>query len=353
MRNRIIKYFIDKAKRNKLIQSIFEQPINLNKFSVIGSFIDSKGNTHKLYEGFRTKIKPGWERIFQQDGKIFNKSPQRIRNIVQNGRIAVDRIEPVINLYTSGIKNIRILEIGCSAGGTSFAFAEKGAVEVIGTEYFAYKLESLDSAEILQTDLNEVDKNLSELRELVRKHFQNTHKISFIDDDICNSGLNHNYFDLICSWDVLEHLHNPLPAFNNMYQLLKEGGIAIHEYNPFFALNGGHSACTIDFPWGHVILNKEDFVKFNKEIQPEREDTALSFYLNGINRMTINDLKDYCKQADLEILSLIEFPKEQHLRMIDKNILDLAISNYSSLELKDLITPKIIVVLRKPFAHNK
>jgi SAM-dependent methyltransferase len=348
MRKKIIKYFIDKAKRNKLIQSIFEQPINLDNFSIKGSFVDSKGNTHSLYEGFRTKIKPGWERIFEQDGKTFNKSPERIRNIVQNGRIAVERIEPVIDLYTSGIKNIRILEIGCSAGGTSFAFAEKGAAEVIGTEFSEYKIESLDSGKSSQSNLKEVTNNLSELRELVRKHFKNTDKTSFIDDDICDSRLNRNYFDLICSWDVLEHLHNPLPAFHNMYQLLKEGGIAIHEYNPFFALNGGHSACTIDFPWGHVILNKEDFVKFNKEKQPEREDTSLSFYLNGINRMTIKDLKDYCKQAKLEILSLIEFPKEQHLRMIDKNILELAISNYSSLELSDLITPKIIAILRKP-----
>jgi len=69
--------------------------------------------------------------------------------------------------------------------------------------------------------------------------------------------------------------------------------------------------------------------------------------------MTINNLKMYSKQANLEVLSLIEFPKEQHLRMINKNTFELAISNYPSLELNDLITPKIIVVLRKSVAQNK
>ena len=63
--------------------------------------------------------------------------------------------------------------------------------------------------------------------------------------------------------------------------------------------------------------------------------------------MTIKDLKDYCKEANLEILSLIKFPKEQDLRMLDKNILERAVENYPTLEMNDLITYKIIVVLRK------
>ena len=236
MKEKIIKFLIDKAKRNKLVQSIFEQPLDLNQLTIEDTFCDSHGNEHKLYKGYRTKIKSGWEQIFNQDGKSFDKSPQRIEKIVKNGRIALERLIPIIDLYTSGIKDSRILEIGCSSGGTTFAFAEKKPLEVIGTEFSGYKIESIDNKKkIVEHDLIEVNDNLKELRELVKDRFNvNDSIVSFIDDDICNSKLQHNTFDIICSWDVLEHIHNPLNAFKNIYNLLNENGVAIHEYNPFF-----------------------------------------------------------------------------------------------------------------------
>jgi SAM-dependent methyltransferase len=347
MKKRIIKFLIDKAKRSKLIQSVFEQPIDLRKLPVKGAFIDSNGDSYDLYEGLRTQLKPGWERIFNQDGKSFDKSPQRIENITQNGRLAVERIEPVINLFSSGIKDKKVLEIGCNSGGTTFAFADKGADEVVGSEFSGYKLESISSKATKNSDLKEVNENLKELRGLVKAKFTNPFGVSFVDDDICNSKIEPNYFDLIFSWDVLEHLHDPKEALKNMHNLLNDDGIAIHEYNPFFSLIGGHSACTIDFPWGHVLLNEHDFDKYNDDYQPERKNTAMSFYLNGLNRMTINDLKKYAKESNLEILSIIEFPKEQHLRMLNRETIDKATANYPTLEVNDLISYKIIVVFRK------
>ncbi len=347
MKKRIIKYLIDKAKRSKLIQSVFEQPIDLKTFDIKGKFIDNKKNEHLLYEGLRTKIKPGWERIFRQNTTLFDKSPQKITNIAVNGTIAVDRIEPVINIFTKGIKESNILEIGCSAGGSSFAFAQKKAKEVVATEFSGYKIKSVNNKSVETEDLNEVNENLKELRSLVKAKFNDASRVKFIDDDICNTNLKPETFDLICSWDVLEHLHDPLSALKNMRKLLKNNGIAIHEYNPFFSLTGGHSACTIDFPWGHVILDNNDFARFNTEIQPEKADIAMSFYNNGINRMTIHDLKSYSNTAGFEILSLIEYPKEQHLRMMNKSILEMAKANYPTVTLNDLITTKIIVVLKK------
>lgn len=354
MKEKIIKYLIDKVKRSKLVQSIFEQPLNLNQFPVEDSFIDTHGNKHNLYRGYRSKIKPGWERIFNSDGKSFNKSPEQIEKIIQNGKIAVERIMPIIELYLEDIGNSRILEIGCNSGGTTFSFGKITSNEIIGTEFSGYKIESLDNTSKIEiSDLNEVNDNLKVLRNLVKDRFSNLKsKVTFIDDDICNSKLQNNSFDLICSWDVLEHIHNPVDAFKNIHNLLNENGIAVHEYNPFFSLSGGHSACTIDFPWGHVLLNSDDFKRFNEEKQPNRLNTALSFYQNGINRMTIDDLERYCYESQLEIISLIKFPKEQHLRMLNKNILELCKVNYPTLKIDDLITPRIIVVMKKSTKHN-
>jgi SAM-dependent methyltransferase len=347
MKRKILKFIIDKAKRSKLIQSVFEQPIDLKQFKIKGSFVDCHGIEHKLYENLRSKIKPGWERIFQADIKVYDKSSRNIEQIAQNGRIAIGRMEPILNLYSRGIKNSTILEIGCSAGGNSYALAEKQALEVIGTEFSGYKISSLEEKEIKQDDLKEVNKSLNEIRQLVGSKFSLTEKLSFVDDDICNSKLQPGSFDIICSWDVLEHLHDPLKAFKNIRKLLKEGGVAIHEYNPFFSLVGGHSACTIDFPWGHIILNEQDFKRYNEQFYPENLNTAMSFYLNGINRMTIKDLSDLSAEAGLEILSLLVFPKEQDLRMMNKEIMKMIKTNYPNVSLNDLISPRIIVIHRK------
>ncbi len=347
MKELIIKFLIDKAKRNKLVQSIFEQPINLINYPEKGSFIDKNGKTHMLYEGFRTKIRPGWEKVFEESGNSFKQSSQKIATIVESGRVVAERMEPIIDLYSSGIKNSNILEIGCYAGGATNALAEKGAAEVIGSDFSGYRAQSSKHKDDTEKVLNEVNSNLKKIRKLVSTKFGNPSNALFVDDDICNSSQKPNHFDIICSWDVLEHLENPFKTFKNIRNLLSDDGIAVHEYNPFFSLMGGHGACTIDFPWGHVVLDSDDFSRFNQITQPHRSETAVNYYLKGLNRMTIKDLRRYCEEADLEILSLLTFPKEQHLRMMNSNILEMAKNNYPTLELNDLISTKIIVVMRK------
>ena len=58
----ILKYGINKAKRSKFIQNIFEAPFDLSKFPIKGTFTDSKGNTFQLLDGLRSRIKPGWQK---------------------------------------------------------------------------------------------------------------------------------------------------------------------------------------------------------------------------------------------------------------------------------------------------
>ena len=58
-----IKYFIDKAKRSRFVQNLFEAPFDLQKFKKFGEFQDSLGNKYELLNGFRSKIKPGWENM--------------------------------------------------------------------------------------------------------------------------------------------------------------------------------------------------------------------------------------------------------------------------------------------------
>lgn len=334
------------AKRSPLLQTLYEQPIEIEKLPVTGNFIDQHGNIYPLLAGLRSKIKPGWEHIFLPRNQQTTNIPDNatIKTIAHNGKLAFDRIAPLIETFAGGIVDKTILEIGCHAGATCFAVAEKGAKKVIGSEFSGYKIDT--NTQQTQT-LNQVNNTLKDLRTSVAQHFQQTNKVQFIDDDICNSKVEQESIDFLCSWDVLEHLHSPELAFNNIARLLRQGGVAIHTYNPFFCLNGGHSACTIDFLWGHIRLNHTDFERFNDEQQPTRKTQAMAFYQHGVNRMTIADLQNASQKANLSIVALFQFPKEQHLRMITPEILSQAQKNYPNLTANDLVTPRIIVVQKK------
>ncbi|MBI4646120.1 MAG: class I SAM-dependent methyltransferase [Bacteroidia bacterium] len=341
--DKILKIAIDKAKKSKLVQSAFEAPIELSSFPEFGTFRDNFGNTHTLFRGLREKIKPGSEHVaIKMTGERIYTGAE-IARIAENSRIIAGKIWPIIDSFKQSNPPLQILEIGCHSGGVSYALAEKGAI-VAGTEFSDYKIESVDN-EIKQ--IEQINKSLSDLREQIKKHFTIRQQIKFYDDDICNSQLPSSTYDVVCSWDVLEHLNEPEKAFKQIFRLLKPGCIAIHEYNPFFSLNGGHSLCTLDFLWGHVRLDKADFTEYIKKYRPKEEKAALSFYSQGLNRMALDDLINISKQAKLDIIGLFCFTKEQHIRMLSHEIWSQSRKIYPQLKAHDLTTPKILVIQQK------
>ena len=346
----VLNYAIDKAKRNKFIQNLFESPFELSKYPKMGNYTDSYGNSFELLNGLRTKIRPGWERMLVS--KKTDISKEYLLKQKHNGEIAVNKILPLVKSLGKSIENSSILEIGCHSGGTSFSLADCGASEVVGMEFSGYKVESVKkNGEGIDNQLLEVNDDLKRIRTNLATHFKQSEKVMFVDDDICNSTLKPSSFDIICSWEVLEHLHDTEKAFVSIYELLKEDGISIHEYNPFFCLNGGHSLCTLDFLWGHTRLNESDFSAYLDKIRPHEKERALSFYQKGLNRMTLYDLKAQLENAGLKIISILPFTKEQHLRMIDAEILSQTKSCYPKVNILDLSTPRVYVVVRKP-KHN-
>jgi 2-polyprenyl-3-methyl-5-hydroxy-6-metoxy-1,4-benzoquinol methylase len=342
----ILHYALDKAKRNRFIQNLFESPLDLNKYPAFGSFTDQFGETYTLHSGLRQKIRPNKEQSLGDQRQQLNEAFLDAQKTY--GAIATAKLVPLVEAMGISLEGSRVVEIGCHAGSAAYTLAEKGAKEVIGTEFSGYKVEAVQGTEALGAQsLQEVNQDLQAMRMALGKKFQNASRVQFLDDDICNTRLPKGEMDVVMSWEVLEHLHDPGAAFKGMAEVLRPGGLMVHEYNPFFCLNGGHSACTLDMLWGHTQLNEADFRKYVETFRPEEVSRATAFFSKGLNRMTYADLRAHIEASGMQVEALLPLSKEQHIRMVNRDILKRTQRLYPSATVLDLATPRVLVVARK------
>jgi SAM-dependent methyltransferase len=238
--------------------------------------------------------------------------------------------------------------VGCHNGMKTFLLCREGCSNVTGSDVSFYYEKQLEANE-----KKEVDNYLDKLRGSVKNIFKEKdrqaidNKVKFIEDDISNSNIKENSFDVIASWETLEHIIDVDSALNNMSRILKKNGIAFHEYNPFFSFNGGHSLCTLDFPWGHCRLNENDFQRYLKEFRSNEIQLAESFYKNSLNRLTMKDLENSAQKAGLKVLTIIPFVKKAHLSIFNNHCFEEAKEHFVSLTPMDLISPVVWVILKK------
>ena len=214
---------------------------------------------------------------------------------------------------------------------------------------------SLGDAQKADTDFSSESEYLMALREATSRAYKlkkdsDFNSFSFFDDDICASSLTSEKFDFIFSWNVLEHVADPRSAFSEIYRLLRPGGIAFNKYNPFFCQGGGHSLCTLDFPWGHVRLSKGEFQRYLEEFRPLEKAAALNFYEYGLNRLTIGDLRTMVASAGFDDIVLMPYPTDSNIAMLDLEILEGCRQHHESVTYIDLVSNGVYQVARKPLS---
>ena len=147
---------------------------------------------------------------------------------------------------------------------------------------------------------------------------------------------------------MLEHVQQPAAAFAEMARLVRPGGIVYHDYNPFFSSKGGHSLCTLAFPWGHARLDAADFERYLRELRPTEVDQALRFYRESLNRMTLADLRAAVAAAGLELLALVPWFERGLVASLDPSVLPDVQRLYPTAVVDDLLATFVAVVARRP-----
>ncbi len=149
-------------------------------------------------------------------------------------------------------------------------------------------------------------------------------------------------------WQTLEHITKPQKAFENIFRSLRPDGIGFHVYNPYFCIDGGHSLCTLDFPYGHARLTNMDFENYINNYRPKEFEVAKNFFYHSLNRLTLADLKYYTESAGFEILGLIPWHFKHDLGSIDQTVLNQIKELYPKVTLNDLLSRSIWILLKKP-----
>ena len=343
---RIVKFGISRARQSSLVRSVLEGARPKKSYRVFGSFLDSRGNTFELLEGLRDDMKPNW-RVMLDLGDDFHLPSRRELNIsIIQARSSIREVRSVLQAHSYDLPGKKILEIGCNNGARTYALAVQAqGAEVIGSDFSSYYVLQRVDGELTEKSVSEQHKHLGSLRKAVASvingDVREKTSVCFVEDDICNSSLPSESFDLVCSWEVLEHIREPEKAFHHIHRILKTGGIAFHQYNPFFCLTGGHSLCSLDFHWGHIRLDTNDFMRYLAEIRPAEAGLAERFYRNNLNRMALFDLRRYGREAGFQTLALITWPNAGHLELVDEEILSQSVEVFPSLTLLDLITSNV------------
>ncbi len=238
----------------------------------------------------------------------------------------------------------RVLNLGANLGHEAICLAGLGADEVVGT----------DHGDVFTGDLDRLQaRTLGVLRhrigELGFPARAADVPVRFLRDDITRTELEPGMFDLIVSWQTLEHLIDPQRAFACMHALLAPGGMCFHEYHAFFGLDGGHSLCTIDIAWGHVRLDRDELAEYLATRAPGGcREAALDFYDRVLNRRTQRQMVRAAEAAGFEVLLLLPRTRTDDLMLLTQDMLRQARRQEPQVEIVDLVSRMVRLVLRKP-----
>lgn len=176
------------------------------------------------------------------------------------------------------------------------------------TLWYARDAKSVEGIEIESGVVN-ISNEYAKMKKVANARFtlgQET-KIAFPDE----------YFDVIISFDVLEHVKQPDQILGELHRVLKKDGLAIVIYTPYYGMFEHHLNYITLFPALHWFFSPEHLVdvindllcndpRFQALQLPKQPAPELSYHgkrkcLPTLNGLTVREYKKLIQSLDFEI----------------------------------------------------
>jgi len=295
-----------------------------------------------IVPGFREQVKSNWRSAFRD----FEYQPL---DIEKAGRLKHDikHATTFLSKYNIDLRGKRVMDVGCYLGLQCFGAVELGAAEAVG----------IDIPEYYVNQATNEDVDASKILADRRKQIADLHspavseKVSFLDMSVFEMDFE-NEFDIIFSWETFEHITDPGEGLKRIYKALKPGGVSFNVYNPFYCLSGGHSMCTLDYPFAHTMLSDSDFKKYVEAVQPndtpkDYSKLAYNFFTKNLNRMSQQQLRNYIQEAGFSLVDFLSLPELNRMELVDPMALNTAQQLNPTVTLNDFLCSYVYFTVRK------
>jgi len=263
---------------------------------------------------------------------------------IAQARIPYNLFAKGVKDHLGGFKGKTVLDLGVgfqlTHGGLTLALAlQDGAKRCFGIDIAHPELHSAEPAKVAfwkqAKDTLGVDVQCLEDGRVVFAstdilHFDDFFsKITLLQMSASNMWFKDDMFDIVISNAVFEHVQKPREVLAELFRVVKPGGGAVINWNPFagFKMGGHDIGIPFYYPWAHLRLSEADHVRKLSEVfsdpklyatafPPEHTPTAerAAVYATDpalfrkqisydLNRMRIPEFLDYAQSVGFKVVS--------------------------------------------------
>jgi ubiquinone/menaquinone biosynthesis C-methylase UbiE len=273
--------------------------------------------------------------------------------------------------HLGDIKNKNFLEIGYGAGSAvSGIFMSMFHKHGANTPVYGIDIvdDNVNKDDPLRLEIQRIAKEKYKL--FLNSDYSDPPSIVKLQMRASNMDFEDNFFDIIYSNAVFEHVKDVESTFKEIHRVLKPGGTSIHSWNPWSSLQmGGHDiGIPYYYPWAHLRLSKDEHIlKLNDIFLDDKlrlscsvkEHTNSKEYLNttnpermyngaidDLNKIRIKDMCNYAKNSGLTIsFQKIEYyPNYNNIKHLLTEEIKNELFDYSE---EELLCSAHILVLNK------
>lgn len=176
-----------------------------------------------------------------------------------------------------------VLDFGCGSGGKTLAYAINSRCK---------KIYGVDSKIYSGKAIGYAAEN-------------NVRNIEFIEySSSFKIPLESNSVDFVISSSTFEHLEYPEASIQEIYRVLKPGGLLLNRWQPYYSRFGGHLDGIIDIPFAHVLLSDKRLKNlYENEAKRKLNNKMYLSDMMHLNKITLSEMESVILSSGLFLKS--------------------------------------------------